>query len=137
MLLDEIKNIRSRKTELRKFGVTLGIFFALIAGLFLWRNKPHYIYLFGLSAFFLFFGLFLPIVLKPIQKIWMAFALIIGSIMTRVILSVLFYLVITPIGLLSRLSGKNFLDIKLDKSQNSYWIPRKILFNKTNYENQF
>ena len=137
MLLNEIKNIKSGKTELRKFGITLGVFFTLIAGLFLWRNKPHYIYLFGLSAFFLFFGLFFPIVLKPIQKIWMAFALIMGSIMTRVILSVLFYLVITPISLLSRLSGKDFLDLKFDKSASSYWIARKATFNKTNYENQF
>ena len=68
----------------------------------------------------------------------MGFALILGSIMTRVILSVLFYLVITPIGLISKLSGKDFLDLKFDKSVSSYWIPRKkIIFEKANYEKQF
>ena len=137
MLLDEINKIKSGKAELRKFGITLGIFFALLGGLFFWRNKSNYVYLLDLAAFFLFFGLFFPIVLKPIQKIWMAFALISGSIMTRVILSILFYLVITPISLLSRLSGKNFLDLKFDRSVSSYWIPRKSLSDKANYENQF
>ena len=137
MLLDDINNIKSGKAELRKFGITLGVFFALISGLFFCRSKPNYIYLLDLAAFFLFFGLFFPVLLKPIQKIWMAFALILGSIMTRVILSILFYLVITPISLLSRLSGKNFLDLKFDKSVSSYWISRKAPFDKANYENQF
>ena len=80
----------------------------------------------------------MPAFLKPIHKIWMGFALILGSIMTRVILSVLFYLVITPISLISRLSGKDFLDLKIDKSIVSYWIQReKIIFEKANYEKQF
>ncbi len=138
MLLDEIKAIKSGKTELRKFGITLGIVFGLLGGLFLWREKSYYFYLFILSAFFLFFGLVLPVLLKPIHKIWMGLALVLGSIMTRVILSVLFYLVITPLGLISKLSGKDFLDLKFDKSASSYWIQRKkITFEKSNYEKQF
>ena len=138
MLLQEIKNIKSGKVELRKFGITLGIVFGLLGGLFLWREKPYYPYLFALSLFFLFFGLLFPTLLKPIHKVWMGLALILGSIMTRVILSVLFYLVITPLGLISKLSGKDFLDLKFDKSVSSYWISRKnITFEKANYEKQF
>ena len=138
MLLSEIKNIKSGKAELRKFGITLGIVFGLLGGLFLWRDKPCYFYLFLLSVFFLFFGLVLPAFLKPIHKIWMGLALVLGSIMTRVILSVLFYLVITPLGLISRLSGKDFLDLKFNKSASSYWIQRKkVIFEKANYEKQF
>ena len=138
MLLSEIKNIKSGKAELRKFGITLGIVFGLLGGLFLWRDKPYYFYLFLLSAFFLFFGLMFPIFLKPIHKMWMGLALVLGSVMTRVILSVLFYLVITPLGLISRLSGKDFLDLKFNKSASSYWIQRKkVIFEKANYEKQF
>ena len=138
MLLQEIKNIKSGKAELRKFGITLGIVFGLLGGLFLWREKPYYFSLFILSVFFLFFGLVLPWLLKPIHKIWMTVALVLGSIMTRVILSVLFYLVITPLGLISKLSGKDFLDLKFDRSASSYWIVRnKTTFEKANYEKQF
>ena len=138
MLLSEIKNIKSGKAELRKFGITLGIVFGLLGSLFLWRGKPYYLYLFALSGFFLFFGLLFPTLLKPIHKAWMALALILGSIMTRVILSILFYLVITPLGLISKISGKDFLDLKFDKSSDSYWILReKVVLEKTNYEKQF
>ena len=138
MLLDEIRDIRSGKIELRKFGITLGIVFGLLGGLFFWRGKSYYFFLFILSGFFLFFGLILPLLLKPIHKVWMTLALILGSIMTRVILSILFYLIITPLGLISKLAGKDFLDLKFDKSAHSYWILRKkTAFEKANYEKQF
>ena len=137
-LFEEIKNIKSGRVELRKFGITMGIVFGLLGGLFFWREKPHYFYLFILAAFFLFFGLVLPTLLKPVHKIWMGLALVLGSIMTRVILSVLFYLVITPLGLISKLSGKDFLDLKFDRSASSYWIQRKkVVFEQANYEKQF
>lgn len=79
-----------------------------------------------------------PSVLKPLQKAWMTLAVILGWIMTRVILSILFYLVFTAIGGISRLLGKQFLDLKIDPSINSYWIKREPkTFNKSGYEKQF
>ena len=138
MLVQEIRNIKSGISELRKFGITLCVVFGLLGALFLWRAKPFYYQMFAVSGFFLFFGLAFPIILKPIHKVWMGIALVLGFIMTGVILSVLFYLVITPIGLLSRLCGKDSLDLKLDKSVKSYWIQKKkIDFEKSNYERQF
>lgn len=138
VIKDEIKNIKSGKKELREFGITLGVFFGLLGVLFWWRNKPSFLYLFIASGFFAFFGLLIPIVLKPIQKIWMAIALVMGSIMTRVILSVLFYLVITPIGIICRVLGKDILDLTIDKSRESYWIKReKSIINKVRYEKQY
>ncbi len=70
-------------------------------------------------------GLAAPIILWPLQKIWMMVAVILGWVMTRIILSILFYLVITPISLLGRLFGKRFLDLKIDRSATSYWIKRE------------
>ena len=87
---------------------------------------------------FLFLGLVTPSLLKPIQKVWMSLAIVIGWFVTRVILTVLFYLVVTPIGLVAKLSGKRFLDINFDRGVDSYWIPRETTkFNKRSYENQF
>lgn len=138
MLLQEIRNIKSGILELRKFGITLGVVFGLLGALFFWRAKPFYCQMLAVSGFFLFFGLAFPIILKPIYKVWMGIALVLGFIMTGVILSVLFYLMITPIGLLSKLCGKDSLDLTRDKLAKSYWIQRKkIKFEKSNYERQF
>lgn len=138
MIIEEIKNIKSGKIELRKFGITIGITLAFLAGLFLWRKSNYYSYFFIVSAVFLFLGAVMPILLKPIHKVWMPIAVVIGWVMTRVILIVLFYLVVTPIGLLARLFGKDFLSRKFDKATGSYWIVRKSTgFDKKSYENQF
>lgn len=138
MLLEEIKNIKSTKKDLRDFGLVVGIFFVILGALFWWKGKPFYPYFLEIGTFLIFFGLAFPVVLKPIQKVWMTVALLIGSVMTRVILLVLFYLVITPIGIISRLFGNKFLDLKIDKSANSYWIKRpQESYDKERYEKQY
>jgi hypothetical protein len=138
VLLEEIRNIKSGKSELRKFGITIGIVSGLLGGLLLWRGKDSYTYFLLLSTVFIFLGLVLPIVLKPIQKAWMTFAVILGWFMTRLILSILFYVVFTSIGLVSRLFGKQFLDLEMDNSKKSYWNYREAKeIKKSDYERQF
>lgn len=132
------KNTKSAGAELRKFGVTVGIFLGLLGGLFLWRGRNYFSYFFILSAAFLLLGLFMPIALKPIHKVWMGLVMRLGLLMTKVILSILFYLVVTPIGVLARLFGKDFLNSNFDKKADSYWIPKKaVKFEKDSYEKQF
>ncbi len=138
MIIEEIKKIKSEKKELRQFGITMGIVLALLAGLLFWREKDYYLYLLIFSIMFFFIGLALPVILKPIHKIWMTLATLMGWFMTRLIIIIAFYLLVTPIGLLARLCGKTFLDTKFERNVNSYWIPRKtVKFDKKNYENQF
>lgn len=75
---------------------------------------------------------------KTIQKIWMSLAIIIGWLVTRAILIILFYLVVIPIGILAKMFGKHFLDTKFDTNVDSYWIPKQYTkFDKRSYENQF
>ena len=138
MLLEEIKNIKSEKKDLRNFGITFGVVLGVLAGALWWKGKDTYSIFVILSLVFFFFGFVLPSLLKPLQKTWMAFAAILGWFMTRVILSLLFYVVFTSIGVISRLFGKKFLDLKMSVSEKSYWIPRKARpFDKSNYEKQF
>jgi hypothetical protein len=138
MLLEEIKNIKSEKRDLRNFGITIGIALGVLAGLLWWKEKDTYTIFIILSLAFVFFGLLLPALLKPLQKAWMTLAVIMGWFMTRVILSILFYLVFTGIGVGSRLFGKQFLDLKTDNSRKSYWKYRQSEpFNKNKYERQF
>lgn len=138
MLKEEIRNIKSGKSELRKFGITIGIVLSLLGAALWWRGKDYFTYFLILSSAFVFLGLLLPTLLKPIQKAWMIFAVILGWFMTRVILSILFYFVFTSIGLAGKLFGKQFLDLKIDKSKKSYWIYREhVPFDRKNYERQF
>jgi polyferredoxin len=137
-VFEEIKNIKSGIGELRKFGITVGIVLTLLGILFLWRGRDYYPYFFIIAVAFIFLGAAFPILLKPIQKAWMALAITIGFFVTRAILSILFYLVVTPIGLLAKLFGKDFLHTHFDKNINSYWIPKeKAEFDKARYEKQF
>ena len=138
MIIEEIKNIKSTRSDLRKFGITMSFVLGLLAGLFLWRGKDYYLYFLILALLFLLLGLALPDLLKIIYKIWMSLAMIIGWFMTGVILIVFFYLVFTPIGLFVKLFGKRLLGMKLDRNAQSYWVPRKTLeYEKRNYEAQF
>jgi len=138
MLIEEIKNIKSGKSELRKFGITIGIVLGLLAGLLWWKEKDYYATFIILSTAFILIGLLLPILLKPIQKAWMTLAIVLGWLMTRVILCVLFYVVFTFIGLIAKIFGKQFLDLRMDNPKKSYWIYRKPKeFKKSDYEKQF
>ena len=137
-MFEEIKNIKSGKKELRQFTIVVGIVLGLLGGLFFLRERNYYHYFFILSFVFLFLGLVAPILLKPIQKIWMSLAILIGWFLTRVILIILFFLVVTPIGILAKIFRKQFLDIKFDRNTDSYWIRRETTsFDKRSYEKQF
>ena len=136
-MLEEIKNIKSGKSQLWHFGITFGVVLGLLGGLFLFRGKSYYFGCFIFSGIFLFLGLAVPILLKPVQKVWMSLAILVGWFVTRLILIILFYLVVTPISILARLFGKDFLDIKFDRDMDSYWIARApIKFDKRSYENR-
>lgn len=138
MIFEEIGNIRSGRRELRKFGLTMGIVLVLLGGFMWWRGKDYYYYLLGVAATFIFIGVAIPFLLKPIHKFWMTLAVLMSWVMTRVILSLLFYLGLTPIGFLAKLFGKDFLGLKFNKnSTDSYWIPKEKVKDRNNYEKQF
>lgn len=124
--------------QLRKFAVTMASVLTLIAILLLYGRKESCVYLFLLSLVFLLFGMLAPMRLKPIYKLWMAMSNIIGWFVTKLILCALFYLVLTPVSLLARLFGKNFLELEINPDANTYWVLRKNSQpEKTDYEKQF
>ncbi len=110
------------KKGLRDFGLMTGGLFAAIFGLAL----P---YLFG-SAFPLWpwvvcvvlvvWALVAPLSLNPVYRVWMRVGLMIGSVMSRVILGLVFFLVVTPIGIMMRATGKDPMNRALDDSATSY-----------------
>ena len=137
-MLEEIKNIKSEKNDIRNFGLIIGGVLILIVMLLFWKEKQSYDILMIVGIILCVTSLILPVILQPFYFVWMTFAVIMGWIMTRVILSLVFYGIITPIGLFSRLVGKEFLNLKLNKTENTYWNHRrKHSLKKANYEKQF
>jgi hypothetical protein len=109
--------------ELRRFGMVMAAGLGLIGAILLWRHRPAWPAFLGAAAFFLLAGLALPRVLAPIERAWMTLAGWISVGMTYVILTLAFYLVITPFGLLLRALGKDFLHRGFEKDTPSYWVP--------------
>ena len=84
------------------------------------------------------FGLLAPRVLKYIYIAWMALAFVLGFIVSGILLTLFFFLVITPIGWVARCFGNDFLSLKLDRRTPSYWLPRERKTKKpSDYERQF
>ena len=110
--------------EIRKFGVIALLFFGALSGLGLLTNKPIPTYLFGfLSTLGLGFIL-IPSLLRPVYTAWLKIAHFIGRIVTVLILTSSYYLVITPSALIKRLFGGRPLPVKPDKNVTSYWVAR-------------
>ena len=135
---EEIKNIESNKSDLRKFGIMVGTILVIIAGFLFWKEKELFQIFTAIGIILLLTAIALPSVLKPVYWIWMIFSIILGWFMTRVILSFLFYVVFTSIGLTLRLFGKHFLELRWDKSKESYWnFKTNEHMQKEKYEKQF
>jgi len=125
MNTDKNKNSGDVKRELFKFGLTLAIVFSLLGVLCFWRGKGFYYYFLFLSVLFLLPALTVPRLLKPAHRVWMILTRILGWLTTRAILTLVFYVALTPIGVLGKLLGKRFLDAEMDNSKESYWIRRE------------
>ena len=137
-MLEEIKNIKSEKSDLRNFGIIVGIILLIISGFLFWKEKESFQIFLAIGIILFLTAIAIPAVLKPVYWIWMIFAIILGWFMTRVILSLLFYVVFTSIGLTLRFFGKQFLELRWDKSKESYWNFRtNEHLKKENYEKQF
>ena len=127
------------KKDLRQFGVGLGVILVILGTIHFFKHndKTSYV-LWGISIFPLISGIFIPNIIRPVYKVFLKVAHAIGWFNTRVILIVLYYLLLTPIGLIMKLFGKDLLNIRIDKKQKSYWIKRQtVRATRETLERQF
>ena len=112
--------------ELRRFGFTVAIPLAVLAAVGAWRGHTNLpAVLASLAAALGGFALLAPRLLGPVQRVWMAGAHALGSFNTRVLLGLVYFLAMTPIGvIMRRLVGRDPLDRRL-RDRPSYWIERK------------
>lgn len=139
MIREEIKQLRTGPRELRKFGLMVGFVFALLAVWLWWRGKAAYPFLVVPGGILIASGLFFPKGLRTVYIGWMSLAFILGFVVSAVLLTFFFYFIVTPVGLVARLFGNDFLMRKLEPHAQSYWIMRKPASRKPreSYEQQF
>jgi hypothetical protein len=133
----EMKVLDTSKKSLRNFGLLIGAIFLALAILYYVRGKfPGVAYVCGpIGILLLAGGALFPGGLTPIYRAWMGLAFTLGWVVSRVLLTLLYYLVVTPTGILARICNKKFLDIDMKKKQDSYWIKKESM--KVNYEKMY
>ena len=127
--MDEIK-ISSN----RSFGIVFFIFFLIVALYPLFNNEDLKLWSLIISLAFLILALTNSEILTPLNKIWFKIGIILGKIVSPFVMGIIFFLVVTPTGLIMKLFGKDLLNLKYN-SKNSYWI--KKVGPKSKMKNQF
>ena len=118
----------------RSFGIVFFVVFLLIALYPLTYGGEIRIWSLIISIIFVILGLLNSKILAPLNKIWFKFGILLGKIISPLIMGIIFFLVVTPIGLIMRLLGKDVLNLKYNKNK-SYWIEKNG--PKSKMKNQF
>ena len=118
----------------RNFGIVFFVVFLLIALYPLTYGGEVRIWSLIISIIFLILGLLNSKILAPLNKIWFKFGILLGKIVSPLIMGIIFFLVVTPIGFIMRLLGKDLLNLKHNKNK-SYWIDKTG--PKSKMRNQF
>jgi len=137
-MIEEIKKIKGNKRELRQFGLIIGGVLGIVGAILYFLGKDLNLYILGLSMLLIFLAILMPFLLRQIYKLWMILSICSGWVMTRFILIILFYGVITPTGLIMRIFKKDFLNINFESKTKSYWISKSdSRLDDSSCENQY
>ena len=127
--MDEIK-ISSN----RSFGIVFFIVFLLVALYPLLKDNDLRIWSLVISFIFLILGLINSKILTPLNRLWFKFGLLLGKFISPLIMGIIFFIVVTPIGIIMRLLKKDLLNLKFNKKE-TYWIDKSG--PKSKMKNQF
>jgi len=109
----------------RAFGIVFAILFVVIGTWPMWRGGPPRLWALAIAAAFLLAALVVPKILTPLNRLWMAFGLLLGKIISPIMLFVVYVIAVVPTGLIMRLRGKDPLSRRFDREAASYWVHRK------------
>ena len=129
-----MKNTELKIGSNKSFGIVFFIVFLLVAIYPLINNSEIRIWSLITAVIFLILGLTNSKVLTPLNKLWFKFGLLLGKVVSPLIMGIIFFLVVTPIGLIMRIIGKDLLNLKFNNKK-SYWIEKTG--PKSKMKNQF
>lgn len=130
--MHDIKN--NNKPSNKNFGIVFFIVFLLVAFYPLTFNGEIKIWSLLISLIFLLLGIMNSKILTPLNKTWYKFGIILGKIVSPIIMGILFFLVVTPIGLIMRVFKKDILNLKYNNDK-TYWVKKNG--QKSKMKNQF
>lgn len=115
------------KSSDRSFGLVMAGAFGVFAAIAFWKNPQTIagLWLVGIGALFLVSAMVRPAVLKPVNRIWFKFGNLLHKIISPLVMGAIFFILMTPIGLLMRLIGKDLLNLNIARNEASYWIAQK------------
>ena len=122
---ENISHIETEKSSEKSFGVVFSIVFLIFALYPLTSSASIHIWALAVSAIFLLFAFLAPSILILPNKLWFKFGMLLGSIVAPILMLLVYFITVLPVGLIMRLLGKDILKQKLDKSAKSYWIERR------------
>ena len=115
----------------RSFGIVFFIVFLLIALYPLLNQNEIRLWSLLISIIFLLLGILNSKILSPLNVVWFKFGLFLGKIISPIVMGIIFFLVVTPIGLLMKLLKKDLLNLKFNNNQ-TYWIKKIDTKNRMN-----
>ena len=118
----------------RSFGIVFFVVFLIIATYPLTNGDELRLWSLIISIVFLFLGLLNSKILNPLNKLWFKFGIFLGKIISPLIMGIIFFLVVTPIGLVMRLLNRDLLNLRFNNN-GSYWIEKTE--PKSKMKNQF
>ena len=118
----------------RNFGIVFSIVFLLISLYPLLKSGDIRVWSLVVSFIFLILGIFNSKILSPFNKLWFKFGLLLGKFVSPLIMMIIFFFVVTPIGILMRLFRKDVLNLKFNNKE-TYWIEKNG--PKSKIKNQF
>lgn len=121
----EIADLDTTRKALRNFGLLFCAVFAIWAAILLSKESSVWKWPAALGIAFLLTGIFFPTALRQIYRLWMSLAFVLGWLMTRLILTATFFLVMMPIGRLLKMMGKDLLDEKMQDESDTFWKEHK------------
>jgi hypothetical protein len=137
MLTEDIKNIKASEKALRDFGLLIGVILIALSVYSLWRGHGWLTAGIAFGSVSIVTALLWPRFLKYPHKAWMIFGALLGWVMTHVVLSLVFFVVIIPIGFIMKMFGRPPLNLTFgDTTIKSYWR-KKEKANQSDIEKQF
>ena len=130
-----MNNDKLQMSSNKSFGIVFFVFFLIISLFPLFKDGNIRIWAMVLAIIFLILGLLNSTILNPLNKIWIKFGILLGTIISSILMGIVFFVVVTPTSLIMRILGKNLLGLKKDNTKRSYWLERSSI--KSKMKNQF
>ena len=122
---ENINNSKVKQGSERSFGFVFAIIFVAISFYLITKDKNIYLLTISISILFFLLAVFKPLLLKKPNILWFHFGKFLNSIISPLVMAIIFFIIVTPTGLIMRMLKKDILNKKFDKSKKNYWQASK------------